>query len=62
MGGCHRISVPAPAIRRTCSGDSIIAMGMPDEGSCRTVVGGNIADEVEIKPVVGNGVPSLRVG
>ena len=39
---CHRISILASAIWGTCSGDSIIAMGMPDEGSCRIVVGGSI--------------------
>ena len=37
-------------------------MGMPDESSCRIVVGGSIADENEIKLVVGSGVPSLEVG
>ena len=37
-------------------------MGMPDEGSCRIVVGGSIVDKVEIELVVGSGVPSLRVG
>ena len=58
MGDCHRISVPAPAIWCTCSGDSIVAMGMPDEGSCRLMIGGSIADEVEIELIVGSGVPS----
>ena len=37
-------------------------MGMPDEGSCRIVVGGSRVDKVEIELVVGNGVPSLGVG
>ena len=35
---------------------------MPDESSCRIVVSGSIADEDEIKLVVGSGIPSLEVG
>ena len=51
-GGCYRIWVSAPAIWRICSRDGIIAIGLPDEGSCRIVVGGSIVDKDEVELVV----------
>ena len=60
--GCRRISATVPAICRSCSGSSVIAVGAPDEGPDKVAARGTVVDEVEAGLVAGSDELSPRVG